>query len=78
MHEWMRIRDYAQKANQHPKHSKRESRGNWIDIRNCFEELADCSRQKRSQAFTSNLEDCLEEHFRDYCYCTSQKFIHLV
>jgi len=76
MHKWMRIRDYAQKAGQRPKHSKGESRSDGIDFRNCFEELADCSCQKRSQSYTSNLEDCLKEHFRDCCYYTGQKFIH--
>jgi len=76
MHERVRIRDYAQKADQRTEHSKSERRGNGIDIRDCFEELADSSRQNGRQAFASNLEDCLEEDFRDCCYYTSQKFIH--
>jgi hypothetical protein len=70
MHKWMGIRNYAQKADQHSKHPKGEGRGDGIDIRNCFEELADCSRQKRGQAFTYNLDASLEEHFRDHGYYT--------
>jgi hypothetical protein len=72
----MRIRGYAQKADQHPKHSKDESRGDGIDMRDCFEELADCAYQKRSAAYTDNLEDCLEEYFRDRCHYAGQKFVH--
>ncbi len=76
MHKWVRIRDYAQKTGQRPKHTESERHGGGIDIRKCFEETADSSRQKRSQAYASNLEDCLEEYFRDCRYYASQKFIH--